>query len=147
MADQETVTAFSPLLCECGHSVRAHGPRLGEEFHKRCWYCQCDEFVALAVNLDDEWVTSTRVAAELKVSPSWVRRHAVHLGGTRVAANRPWYFPLRLALLWGRRLMDLTGFGPTVIYRCARCRTETVVIRGRLGREYVDLDHMPGTCP
>lgn len=138
-----------PLLCECGHAARGHGPRLGEDFHQRCWFCPCDQFVALVLNLDDEdiWVSTTVVAQELKVSPSWVRRHGYELGGTQPARNRPWMFRLATAIEWGLRLIFLSNRRPTVIHHCSRCNTREVFSRGALGYEVVEVDHLPGGCP
>jgi hypothetical protein len=42
-ANQKKLGYFNGI-CPCGHAGRAHGPLLGEEFHRRCMWCACEEF-------------------------------------------------------------------------------------------------------
>lgn len=147
MVDREKV-ANIPLLCECGHAARGHGPRLGEDFHTRCWFCQCDVFVKLTIDADvDEIVNTARVAEELRVSTDWVRHKAPHLGGDRHPTSRHWRFILATAVHWGQRMIMLSGRRPTIYQECELCGTRQLMQRGTLGTEVVSARHLPGMCP
>lgn len=46
----------------------------------------------------DVLLTTDELAAKLRLHPEYVRRHALELGGRRVAGTGPWRFDLRTAL-------------------------------------------------
>lgn len=147
MRESRTRTSNAPLLCECGHSSRAHGPRLGEDFHTRCWFCDCDRFVVLEIPNEEEIVSSVVVAQGLAVSTSWVRAHGHELGGVKqMEGRRQWQFRLREAMEWGRRLIQASSYQTTIVTICPDCGGRSTTRRGRLGTEYVYAHHLPGMC-
>lgn len=129
------------LLCQCGHAARAHGPRLGEDFHKRCWYCQCPWFHGEDREL--MMLGTKELAEELRVSESWVRDHALKLGGWK--QDYKWRFARGYAIEWGVRLRDSVG-NPTIYFVCSECEGRTLVTRGRIGYVEVPIPHIEGMC-